>query len=96
MKDCFTYPQETWTAAKCEKVAKHRGRDGCGALHPYPGLVAGSASTFPQYGQRMRFNGGTIINGEHYASVEVPLPKIPPGFKFVKRVSWGTYLEKVA
>jgi len=94
MEPLYIYPQETWSVAKCEKVAKHRGRDGCGTIHPYKGLIAGSASSYPQYGQTIRFNGGTIIDGELYQAVCKPLPKIPDSFKFVYRLSWGTYLEK--
>jgi hypothetical protein len=94
MKKLYTYPQETWDEKKCAKIAKHRGKDGCGSVHPYPGLVAASGSSYPQYGQTVRFNGGTIIEGELYQYVMRPLPKIPDTFEFIRRVSWGTYLQK--
>ena len=90
----FTHPVETWDAAKCEKVAKHRSKDGCGMLHPYPGRIAASASSRPQYGQTVRYNGGIVIGGEWYEAEAVPLPLIVPGFAFLKRVSWGTYLVR--
>jgi hypothetical protein len=90
----YSYPVETWDAAKCAKIAKRRGTDGMGAKHPYSGLIAGSASTSPEYGQTIRYNGGTVIDGEHYDAVHRPLPQIAPGFAFLKRISWGTYLVK--
>lgn len=92
MKPLYVYPQEHWSAAKCALMAKRQVRDGCGTLHPWPGLIAGSASNYPEYGQTVRFNGGTIIDGELYQSVHKPLPAIPPGFRFMHRPTWGTYI----
>ncbi len=94
MKPLFTYPREVWNTAKCEKIAKRRLTNTYGDKHPWPGLIAGSGSSYPEYGQTIRYNGGTIIDGEHYESVHRPLPQIPDSFHFVERVSWGTYLEK--
>ena len=91
----YTYPQETWSAVKCAKLAKRRLRDSCGTLHPFPGLIAGSASSYPEYGQTRRFNGGVVIEAEWYQAVSRPLPVIPSSFRFVTRISWGTYLESV-
>jgi hypothetical protein len=96
MKKLFTHPQEVWDEKKCAQVAKHRGRDGCGALHPYPGRVAGVSSPYPEYGQTQRYNGGREINGEYYQAEHKPLPKIPDTYEFFTISSWGTYLRKKA
>jgi len=96
MKPLYTHAQEVWNEAKCAKVAKHKGRDGCGALHPYPGRVAGVSSPYPEYGQTVRFNGGRLIGDESYQSEHKPLPKIPNTYEFYKISTWGTYLRKKA
>jgi hypothetical protein len=36
--------------------------------------------TFPV---SIRYNGGTVINGEWYAGYDVPAPSVPKGFEFV-------------
>jgi hypothetical protein len=46
------------------------------------------------YGQTKRYNGGTTINGEFYNREAKPLPRIAPGYKFLNRPTWGTYLVK--
>lgn len=94
MKTLYTYPQEVWDVKKCEAIAKRRERDGCGTLHPFYGRVSGVSAPYPEYGQTVRFNGGTLVKGELFASVSVPLPVIPDSFHFVTRSSWGTYLER--
>ncbi len=94
MKPLYTHPQEIWDEKKCAKIAKHRGTDGCGARHPYPGLVASSGSYHPTYGQTKRYNGGCTRNGEHYQAEHIPLPQIPDTYEFYTIVSWGTYLRK--
>ena len=96
MKPLYIHPQEVWDEKKCAQVSKRRGRDGSGTLHPYPGLVASSGSSYPEYGQRIRFNGGRIIDGELYQREEVPLPQIPDTYEFYYISTWGTYLRKKA
>jgi hypothetical protein len=90
----YTYPQETWNKTKCEKVARHLEKDGMGTPHPWRGFISGHSSPYPSYGHTIKYNGGTFINGKHYHSVEMPLPKIAKGFKIVNRISWGYYLER--
>jgi hypothetical protein len=79
----YTHPQETWDRKHCEKMSKLNR-----------GLIAGSASTHPMYGQTIRYNGGTIIDGKHYDAVCKPLPNIHDHFEFVQVPSWGTYIRK--
>jgi hypothetical protein len=95
MEKTYTYPQETWSEAECAKRAKHAPGNAFGDKPP-KGIIAGSASTYPMYGQKMRFNGGTIIDGEWYQSVSVPLPIIPDTYEFYKLTSWGTVIRKKA
>lgn len=90
----YTHPQETWDEKKCERIAKHRGRDGYGSLHPYRGLVASNSSPYPGYGQTMKYNGGTTVNGEWYQAESVPLPKIPDTYEFYTISTWGTYIRR--
>ena len=85
----YTHPQETWDAKECAKRAKARRQPG-----GKPGLIAGSSSSYPEYGQTVRFNGGREIDGNWYQSECRPLPVIAPGFHFEKVVSWGTYIVK--
>ena len=40
-------------------------------------------------GRSQTFNGGIIINGEWYQSVEYPLPIIPDNFVIYCVSSWG-------
>ena len=89
----YTHPQETWTEAQCKKRASHAPTDGWGNKPP-KGIIAQSASSYPQYGQTIYFNGGTIIEGELYEGVSKPLPIIPASYEFVKLVSWGTIIRK--
>lgn len=95
MKDLYTYPQETWDEKKCEKVARRLAKDGYGTPYPERGYFSFSGSAYPQPGLgAVRYNGGTIIDGEHYESVEIPLPKIAKGFSFERVLSWGIRLVK--
>ncbi len=93
MKSLYTHPQETWDAKKCKEMARQGGVDYFGTKQR-PGLIASSASSYPQYGQTIRFNGGRIIGDELYQSEYRPLPKIAKGYKFKKILSWGTYIVK--
>lgn len=89
----FTKPQETWTAKECAKRAKSAPANHFGDCPPR-GIIAGSSSTYPQYGQTMRFNGGTVVNNEWFEAVSVPLPIIPNSYEFANLVSWGTIIRK--
>lgn len=90
----YQHPREVWDTAKCAKIVKAREKDDCGAQHPFPGLVARFGSAYCGYGQKVRYNGGCIRNGEHYSGEEKPLPEIPRGFKFITRPTWGIYLVR--
>ena len=94
LTEFYTHPQEVWDKKTCDTIARHKGRDGCGTVHPYPGQINADSSPYPRHGQARRYNGGCIRNGIHYAGEAIPLPKIPPGFGFIHRTSWGTYLVK--
>ena len=96
MKPLFTHPQETWTAAECEKRSKHAPADHWGNRPP-KGLINSSSSVRPGYGQTTRWNGGFIApDGKHYESEAIPLPVIPDSFEFVHVSSWGTRIQKKA
>lgn len=84
----YTHKQETWDEKKCAAMAK-RSRNGGPR-----GIIASSASSYPEYGQTIRFNGGRVIDGEWYESEAVPLPNIPDSYEFVNLVSWGTVIRK--
>jgi hypothetical protein len=95
MKDNYIHPQEIWDEAKCEKVLKHKYKDGCGTKHHRGGLISHSGSAYPQYGQTKRYNGGCIREDEHYQSETIPLPKVPIGWGFEYVSTWGTYLVRL-
>lgn len=95
MKALYTHPQETWTAAQCERAARKINRDGLGTVGGPRGLIAHSGSAYVQYGGTVRWNGGVIRDGEHYAAEHKPLPKIPPGFHFETAPSWGIRIVKL-
>ena len=88
----FTHPQESWDAQECAERAKSAPANAYGDRPP-KGIIASSASTYPEYGQTIRFNGGTVINGEWYEAVSVPLPKIADGFEFATLTGWGTIIR---
>jgi hypothetical protein len=89
----YTHPQETWNEKECAKRAKSAPRDFWGNRPP-KGIIASNASSRPQYGQTIRFNGGTVIKGEWYEAESVPLPIIPPTFEIVTLCSWGKIIRK--
>ncbi len=95
MDELYQYPQETWTAAECERRSKVRQTDGYGSKHPYPGLVQGSGCAVVYYGEQ-RFNGGTTNtpDGEWYRGYNRPWPAIPPEYEFYVISSWGTYIRR--
>lgn len=95
MKSEYIAPQETWDYDKCLKMSKVIRRDGNGTPWPYRGLINSSGSSYPEYGQTVRFNGGFIApDGEHYKSHTVPLPKIHKDFEFYQIISWGLQIRK--
>ena len=91
----FTHPQETWTEAECKKRAAKVNRDGMGTVGGPRGLIANCGSSYVQYGQTKRYNGGCVIGEEWYEGEIIPLPIIPPTYRFTSVSSWGTIIEKV-
>lgn len=84
----YTYPQETWTAAQCEKACKHSAYGGP------KGLIASSSAPYAGYGTCIRFNGGCVREGKWYAGEQRPLPIIPEGYYFERVSSWGLFIRK--
>ena len=89
----YTHPQETWTEAECAKRARYAPADAFGNKPP-KGIIASNASSYPQYGQTVRYNGGRVINGEWYQSECRPLPIIPASYEIVPLTSWGKVIRK--
>lgn len=89
----YTHPQETWGEKECLKHSKSAPADFWGNKPP-KGIIARSASSYPEYGQTIRFNGGRVIDGEWYEAESRPLPIIPDSFEFAKLCSWGTIIRK--
>lgn len=77
----YVYPQETWSAKKCHKAARHIDKDGLGTPYPFRGYY--SIQT------HVRYNGGTVIDGEWYQSVVRLLPRLAEGFVWRYRLTWG-------
>jgi hypothetical protein len=88
----FVFPREAWDEAECARRARHAPADAFGNKPP-KGLVNSTGSTWPGYGQTVRFNGGTIVGGELYRGVSKPLPEIPDSYEFVKWATWGTRIR---
>lgn len=91
--ELFVHPQETWTEAECAKRAKRVNRDGLGTPGGPRGLINADSSPYPSYGQTRRYNGGCLRNGQYYKGETVPLPQIPPTYRFRHVSSWGTVIE---
>ena len=90
----YTHPQEKWTNTDCEKRSKYAPGDRWGNKPP-KGIIAGSSSTRPGYGQTVRYNGGfTAPDGQWYAAESRPLPLIPDGWEFHCLPTWGTTIRK--
>lgn len=92
-KPLYTYKAEVWGRAKCLRFSRSIVRDGMGTPHPRPGYLQ-KPHPCGEWGEMLRFNGGTIIGGEWYQSVKWPLPKVAKGFKWEHILSWGWYLVK--
>jgi hypothetical protein len=89
----YQLPQETWDAAKCEKMAKHLAKDGLGTPYPFKGYIGGSSSIPPAYGP-IRYNGGCIREGQWYQGENRPLPKVADGYVIEWVTSWGYRIRK--
>lgn len=82
----YQFPQETWDAAKCEKMAKAKSQ-----LAPFKGYLGSSASIPPAFGV-IRYNGGCIRprdNGEWYQGENRPFPIVAEGYEIIHVTSWG-------
>ena len=90
----YTTEQETWGEGECRKRSRSNPANAFGDREPWPGKIAGSSSPHPEYGRTIRYNGGTIIDGELYDAVRVPLPEIHEAYEFVDRPTWGTYIQR--
>lgn len=90
----YIHKQEKWTAEKCLKMSRRVFRDGLGTPGGPLGLISNTGSAYPQYGDKVRYNGGCVRDGQWYEGEEVPLPKIPKTFRFRHITSWGTIIEK--
>jgi hypothetical protein len=91
----YKHPRETWSKKECLQRSKKINVDGMGTVGGPRGLINHSSSSYPSYGQKVRYNGGCIIKGTWYEGEEIPLPKIPKTFHFVHYPSWGTAIEKM-
>ena len=89
----YTHPQETWNEKECAKRARHAPANAYGDKPP-KGIIASNASSYPQYGQTIRFNGGRVIEGQWYEAEAVPLPIIPPSYEFKTLTGWGLTIKK--
>lgn len=94
MKELYTHPQETWDEKKCEKMYRYAPKDHWGNRPP-KGIIAQSGSAYVQYGHTVRWNGGTIREGELYEAEHLPLPSIPKTYEFVPVIGWGTRIQPV-
>lgn len=94
MEKEYIHKQEAWDEKECLKRSKYNPKNAFGDKAPYPGIIAPSGSSYPSYGQSVRYNGGRIIDGELYERETVPLPKIHEDFEFHKILSWGMTIRK--
>ena len=89
METYYQHPAEVWNRVKCERAAKHLARDGLGTPYPgkgyCPGLRRGN----------IRYNGGTIIDGELYSGEEFQLPILAEGFVWDHPPTWCWRIQKV-
>lgn len=92
IKELYTHPKETWDEKKCKKMARSAPKDQWGNRPP-KGIIAQSGSAYVQYGHTVRYNGGTIRDGEFYRSEYLPLPEIPKTYEFVPLIGWGTRIQ---
>ena len=86
-KKWYVHKPEIWDAKKCHKKARHLAKDGMGTKYPWRGYI-GQFTITP-------YNGGCTREGEHYDGEIFPLPFIVDGFRLVKRLSWGYFIEEI-
>jgi len=89
----YQYPQETWDAETCNKIARRVTRDGLGTKNPHQGLIDSRCNPHQGFG-KFRPNGGIIIGDKWYEGFVRPLPNVAPGFKIVNISGWGWHLQK--
>ena len=91
----YQHPQETWDVKKCEKLVKRIARDGMGTPYHFKGYVYPGEIGFPYWADiAVRYNGGTVIDGEWWQGEEWQLPKLPEGFEIVIVPTWGYRIIK--
>lgn len=88
-KNYFIKKREVWDEKLCKKLANATATDGMGTKYPFKGYV----------GHRVRevvvkYNGGTIIDGQWYQGVITPRPLLPKDYEFINVTSWGLRLIK--
>jgi len=93
MEPLYTFPRETWDAKKCWRKARYAPKDAWGNRPP-KGIIASNASSYPQYGQTIKYNGGIYIEGVLYKAVHKPLPYIPACYEFYQLPGWGTAIRR--
>lgn len=84
----FEHPQETWDAAKCEKLAKKKE-----ANAPFKGYIGSYASIPPAFGP-IRYNGGCVRNNEWYQGENRPFPIVADRYEIIFVSSWGWRIIK--
>jgi hypothetical protein len=84
----YQFPQETWDAATCAKLAKHTAKDGLGTPYPFKGYLGCPLSCPPRFGA-IRYNGGCTHDGQWYQGEFRPLPRLPAGYRIVTVPTWG-------
>lgn len=84
----FQFPQETWDKAKCEKLAKRKGKNA-----PFKGYLGSAFSIPPAYGE-IRYNGGCVHGDKWWQGENRPLPIVAEGFEIVYVSMWGWRLKK--
>jgi len=90
----FTFPQETWGVATCEKKAKHVHKDAFGSKLHFKGYLGSSASVPPAFG-KIRYNGGCVHDGKWYDGEIRPLPILAEGYEIVVVPTWGWRIRKI-
>ena len=79
----YKHSAEVWDEKKCQKMVKHRAKDGLGTPYPFKGYIGST-----KYGL-VRYNGGCVREGKWYAGENFPLPKIPKKYKIIHVPTWG-------
>lgn len=83
----FRRQPEVWDTAKCERMAKHTAKDGMGTKYHFKGYIGN------HYG-KVRYNGGCVRQDQWYEGEIIPLPQIAPGFRLIRRPTWGWQILK--